>query len=1142
MTSISSNIKIAVRVRPLNTREKERGARCCVQMNGAQTSATDPESGKTTTFAFDYSYWSSDGAVERNGELVPQSSDSPYADQKRVFEELGAQMVDAAAEGYNSTLMAYGQTGSGKSYTMFGYGANKGLIPLLCEDIFRRFGAGDERKEYHISMSFCEIYNERVKDLLSDDLAPLKVRQSQAIGFYVEGLKELPVENYSQVEHLVDRGTKNRSVAATKMNETSSRAHTIITLKVQQSDRETKAEKMSTLHLVDLAGSERVADTGLDQKGRLREAGNINSSLSVLGTVIAALVQQQQGKKNVIVPYRDSVLTKLLQNALGGNSKTIMVGAISPANIHYDETVSTLRFLDRAKAIKTVAIVNENPTDRLIRELREENEKLKAMLAERERLTGSSPTGTTNSNGSKSVSPADQKVLANLQAQIAEKEKDIRKLEEVNKTWEQRLEEAQVEFESRKSDDDILEERKLAVPNLKNVNEDPLLSGMLFYFIETGKHLVGRVAKGTKADIQLNGLSILPEHAILTNTGNTKLTIKPCSSMARVRVNGLLLNDCENPVALRHNDRVLIGAQHLYIVKFPHVPDDPEKEPTWSDAQSEIAQGQGFGRTGNSGALRVLSDYIVEFLPLVNDANAIAEDLHKSKRFELSILGDEGIAGSNTSPPDEDLKGQTLDVVIRVTDTENGFKWLWSKEHYYQLLLDEESGSRSPLSQSDDPFDFAPEDYIIGIASFPILNLLTIRAVEPSIIIRDYKGSNEGILKASLGLFGKGLPPPKESSFTDVGRIDSVGEELLGKSFTVRVKIENILGLRWTRGGIKCRFKLPINDPLICKLGGDALSHQNSRSTQLTKLFRTLLTSSTLETNHYYTTRTLPSSANPQFDDIFESAVKKLTVEQLEYLRSGDLFIEVWGDHSAAAREPTAATSRSRIGTSGVTPREGTPAQRTRGVTNDSFIDITAKDGSTDVSQMKAELLLKSRLVADLTAKNFNLNSTIVSLNSEIGHLRQELVTSKRDVVRLRQSALPPQSLFACFTSDGRSISVLRQEIIELEKAKSSVEAELARLRSDTSFLIAKDEVLARLDALAKVVRDLQAPLSPVNQFSIGLKSRSPAQANGLAATPEESDPLEIETDNIRTTGSDVALSRTGKKRPSRTNKVTPAF
>ncbi|KXS22505.1 kinesin-domain-containing protein [Gonapodya prolifera JEL478] len=1113
------SIRIAIRVRPFNSREKERHAKCCVKMDGSQTAAIDPDTGKISTFGFDYSYWSHDGALERNGELVPQSTDSHYADQRRVFQDLGVSMLDAAAEGYNSTLMAYGQTGSGKSYTMFGYGSNKGLIPMLCEELFRRFGKGDERSEFHISMSFCEIYNERVKDLLSDDPSPLRVRQSPTIGFYVEGLKELPVANSSQIEYLVDKGTKNRSVAATKMNETSSRAHAIITLKVQQVEQESKAEKLSTLHLVDLAGSERVSDTGLDQKDRLREAGNINSSLSVLGTVIAALVQVQQGKKNAIVPYRDSVLTKLLQNSLGGNSKTIMIGAISPAETNYDETLSTLRFLDRAKAIKTVAIVNENPTDKLIRELRTENERLKALLAERERLMG--PGGTQMIDVERSRSPEEQKVLAALQLQIAEKERDIKKLEEANKSWEQRLEEAKAEFESRKTDDDFLEERKLAVPNLKNVNEDPLLSGMLFYFIETGKHLVGRVGKGTRADIQLNGLSILPEHALITNTGNTKLTIRPCNSNARIRVNGILLTDCQNPVTLQHNDRVLIGTQHLYLVKFPHIPDDPDKEPTWEDAQAEIAQGQGFGKAGDSEALSAISSYIVEFLPLVNEANAIAEDLGKPKRFELGILGDEGTPseseGDAVGISSGGSRTGTLDVVVPITDLDNGFKWLWSKERFrstayriqdlYQRLLEDGTGSASQLSHEDDPFDFSPEDYIIGLAAIPFQQLLKSRELNTSIIVRDYKGSNEGILKVGLSITGKALPSANATvgSRDSVGSLSNLGAELLGRQITFRINIENILGLRWTRGGVKCRFKFGVNNPDTVKAANTENTQKSPTALAHTAaLFRNLLTSSTLETDSYFTTRTLPSSTSPQFDDKFETTVKKLTQEQLNYLQNELLFIEVWGDHTIAAREPT---GRSRVGTvASMSPtgngRDGTPTVRTRVHTAETMQD-TDTDLGMDTPRLKAELVARSRMVADLAAKNFNLNNTIISLNSEIAHLRQELISSKRDISRLRQASLPPHSFFSCFTVDGRTISSLRHEIGELERTKSTVEEELARLRADTSFLIAKEEVLARLDSLGKLVKELQAPGSSPRQ---GHRTGSPDRPNQpkLAPTTEE--------------------------------------
>ncbi|KAL4221956.1 hypothetical protein ACF0H5_018007 [Mactra antiquata] len=360
-------------------------------MNGKTTEIKNPDdmSAEPKRFAFDHSYWSHDGFNERSDGYY-EPGNAKYADQQMVFDDLGRGVLDNAWKGYNCSLFAYGQTGSGKSYSMVGYGANKGIVPIFCDEIFK--GIEEKRKtagkdeDYQVSLSMLEIYNEQVRDLLNAKSMTikggLKVRQHPSKGFYVENLTASSVNSYKEIDGRINDGTRNRTVAATNMNATSSRAHTIVAITFTQKQPNETGQSMtrtSTVNLVDLAGSERADSTGATGD-RLKEGSAINQSLSSLGNVIKALADQSMGKKKVVVPYRDSTLTRLLQNALGGNSKTIMIAALSPADINYEETLSTLRFADRAKAIKTTATINESPTDKLIRELREENARLMEML------------------------------------------------------------------------------------------------------------------------------------------------------------------------------------------------------------------------------------------------------------------------------------------------------------------------------------------------------------------------------------------------------------------------------------------------------------------------------------------------------------------------------------------------------------------------------------------------------------------------------------------------------------------------------------------------------------------------------------------------------------------------------------------
>lgn len=351
-----SSVKVAVRVRPFNGREQERNATLIVEMSDGQTKLKDPSSGKTREFAFDKSYWSHDGFdTDPETAYMSPKPGSIYADQNLVFNDFGIPLLDNAFEGYNVCMFAYGQTGSGKSYSIVGYPGNLGIIPRSCSEIFKRVGERekdpDNMIKHEITLSMIEIYNEKVQDLLvppnSRPKDGLLIRQHPKIGVYVENMAKVPVSSYEEIENQIANGTSNRTIGSTNMNATSSRAHTVTTVQFKQIfiDKETQKvlnKKVSDINLIDLAGSERAESTGATGD-RLKEGSNINKSLMILGKVISALAKKAEGK-NVAPPYRESKLTFLLQNALGGNTKTCMIAALSPANINHDETLSTLRY------------------------------------------------------------------------------------------------------------------------------------------------------------------------------------------------------------------------------------------------------------------------------------------------------------------------------------------------------------------------------------------------------------------------------------------------------------------------------------------------------------------------------------------------------------------------------------------------------------------------------------------------------------------------------------------------------------------------------------------------------------------------------------------------------------------------------
>ncbi|KKK19009.1 hypothetical protein P175DRAFT_0438927 [Aspergillus ochraceoroseus IBT 24754] len=591
------NIKVVVRVRPFNGREIDRGAKCIVQMKGNQTvlippPGADEKSRKAggkgavegpKSFAFDRSYWSFDKNAPN------------YASQDSLFDDLGVPLLDNAFQGYNNCIFAYGQTGSGKSYSMMGYGKEYGVIPRICQSMFERISSMQQDKNLSctVEVSYLEIYNERVRDLLNpSNKGNLKVREHPSTGPYVEDLAKLVVSSFDEIENLMDEGNKARTVAATNMNETSSRSHAVFTLTLTQKrhDAETSmdTEKVSRISLVDLAGSERATSTGATG-ARLKEGAEINRSLSTLGRVIAALADLASGKKKnaSMVPYRDSVLTWLLKDSLGGNSMTAMIAAISPADINFDETLGTLRYADSAKRIKNHAVVNEDPNARMIRELKEELAQLRSKLGGGVVAGGAAAGGT--SMGVEEQYPPDtplEKQMVSIQqpdgsvtkvskAEIMEQLNQSEKLyKDLNETWEEKMAKTEQIHKERET---ALEELGISIekgfiglstpkkmPHLVNLSDDPLLTECLVYNIKPGNTMVGNMDQGSHVEIRLNGSKILPSHCTFENVDNV-VTIVP-SEGAAVMVNGLRI---DKPTRLKSGFRIILGDFHIFRFNHP---------------------------------------------------------------------------------------------------------------------------------------------------------------------------------------------------------------------------------------------------------------------------------------------------------------------------------------------------------------------------------------------------------------------------------------------------------------------------------------------------------------------------------------------------------------------------------------------
>ena len=668
-------------------------------MSDKSTTLINPENKQEKTFTFDYSYWSHDGESTRedgyNESAGPGmgTGGATYADQMKVYSDLGQGVLNNAYEGFNSCLFAYGQTGAGKSYSMVGYGTNKGIVPIACDEIFKKIeeiksGAEAEKYQFQVTIQMLEIYNEQVRDLFSktNPSGGLKVRMNPKTGVEVVGLTEWPVGSYKEIDERIETATKNRTVAATQMNvrsegekaivesfihfgdfgewqATSSRAHTVVTICYTQLELNAKgpgkhSEKKAKMNLVDLAGSERAESTGATGD-RLKEGAAINLSLTMLGNVITALAEKSNNpKKNVLVPYRESKLTCILQDALGGNAKTIMICALSPADINFEETLGTLRYADRAKQVPGVRIklskacackhachgcarhprilaktcvaksckrccgalfnstlfareqiknkpkINVDPTEALIQALKAENERLKAQVRRQmpdclralpasessvwvprqarasceflmkgclSRLVLHAPRDDANKGvgrqvgdgGAPMASPGmteeeKEAIKKQLEEEMeAKMRENQRLLDEMNKSWEEKLKEAQakvaVQAEATEDSSGKTEaKRRETEAHILNINEDLMLSRAICYFFPPDKVTVfGNRSQPGKEDVLLGGLSIRPEHCAVSNTdGCLSMTVREgCKVRIRRLCRAFLVRSSLNCVA-----------------------------------------------------------------------------------------------------------------------------------------------------------------------------------------------------------------------------------------------------------------------------------------------------------------------------------------------------------------------------------------------------------------------------------------------------------------------------------------------------------------------------------------------------------------------------------------------------------------
>ncbi|KAG7521285.1 kinesin KIF1B isoform X2 [Solea senegalensis] len=760
-----ASVKVAVRVRPFNSREMSKDSKCIIQMQGNTTTILNPKAPKepAKTFSFDYSYWS---------HTTPE--DSSFASQNRVYNDIGKEMLQHAFEGYNVCIFAYGQTGAGKSYTMMGKQeeGQEGIIPMLCEDLFEKINDDNNKEElsYSVEVSYMEIYCERVRDLLNPkNKGNLRVREHPLLGPYVEDLSKLAVTSYTDIADLMDAGNKARTVAATNMNETSSRSHAVFTIvftqKKHDSETDLSTEKVSKISLVDLAGSERADSTGA--KGtRLKEGANINKSLTTLGKVISALAEvdnctskSKKKKKSDFIPYRDSVLTWLLRENLGGNSRTAMVAALSPADINYDETLSTLRYADRAKNIKCNAVINEDPNNKLVRDLKDEVARLKELLHAQGlgdildtpigSLTASPSSGALCSQGGlQSVTSIQERIMSTPGGEEAiERLKESEKIiAELNETWEEKLRKTEAIRMEREA---LLAEMGVAIredggtlgvfspkklshegpfdnqldcfptkehfvekpcdlytdfngvfspkktPHLVNLNEDPLMSECLLYYIKDGITRVGQADAERRQDIVLSGAHIKEEHCIFRSernaNGDVIVLLVPCEG-SETYVNGKRVEDA---IQLRSGNRIIMGKNHVFRFNHPEqARAEREKTPSaetpvepvdWTFAQRELLEKQGIDMKQEME--KRLTEMEILYKKEKEEADQLLEQqrlVYESKLQELQKQVETRSLIAET--PDEEELGEEEEEEVPWTQHEFELaQWAFRKWRYHQF-------------------------------------------------------------------------------------------------------------------------------------------------------------------------------------------------------------------------------------------------------------------------------------------------------------------------------------------------------------------------------------------------------------------------------------------------------------------------
>eukprot|EP00929_Paragymnodinium_shiwhaense_P011315 TRINITY_DN11689_c0_g1_i2.p1 TRINITY_DN11689_c0_g1~~TRINITY_DN11689_c0_g1_i2.p1 ORF type:complete len:2784 (+),score=1034.82 TRINITY_DN11689_c0_g1_i2:198-8549(+) len=638
----SGNIKVNVRVRPFNKAELGRNDELCVaaltrvDLSVHATSKQGIE--KDFPYTFDRVYWSHN------------PDDPTFATQQTLMDEMGHDLEKNSLEGYNNCLFAYGQTGAGKTFSVLGgEGDLKGLLPRLVDrffDVKTEKAQEAEPTTFEFCVSFMEIYNETLRDLLAppskkgEEPLELKIRHPPNRACFVDGLIKAPVDKKEQVWDLLDYGTKARTVGATAMNAESSRSHCIFTFSLKSNQKGRTGQNVtirSDVNLVDLAGSERARKTGAEGS-RLKEGCAINQSLSILAQVISGLAKREK-----FIRFRSSKLTELLEDSLAGNSKTVMMAAVSPSAYNAEETMGTLEFASSVKNIKTSAKATKQAGSDadIVKKLQAEIERLNKLVLD----TSSKPQESLDEAV---VAEEHQKIQEELEALRALETQMIKDVEEARRVAEEMTQKRQAAMEDMGvSASEMADNLGLAqtTPHLVNVSADPALMGTLTFFLIAGSEVA--IGTGEEDKIKLQGLGMSAGMATIKNEDDTQVSIEAAEGV-RVLLNG---GKVKKPETLSHGSRLLLGYSFCFCVVIPALKDQVEArtmdEKFLESALAEVAPeesevygaamqwvGQLRDRIGLTRA-EVFTMQFKKLASLVDEANEISKAVRPQERFEF---------------------------------------------------------------------------------------------------------------------------------------------------------------------------------------------------------------------------------------------------------------------------------------------------------------------------------------------------------------------------------------------------------------------------------------------------------------------------------------------------------------------------